>query len=297
MHSSFSASILKDTNRIVSTSDTQWSNIREGALFRFIDDKIFYQVAKVDKIYLIKDFKVINRMAIDINSYVGINLMVGDEITISYKEWGLQTVWEIACEGEGYRVNDIVNVMGGTPSMNTINGEYGITSFKVKEVSPRGGITQIGIVSKGEYIKAPDSKVEVIGGNGKGGALNVTWDVIDNRKTFQKTIESIEVKPEVAHILLNSPLPKDIEQGKLSVEKSEIYLSNNYIQDSRISSHFEIIKDFTPHYNIPLLAENSFSTERIYNYGMVLIEAKLKAATDKIEELESKLSQLTTVIK
>lgn len=285
MANSFSISVTKNSNRIVASSEVDWSSLREGSFIKIVGDKVFYTIGKIEKIYLIKDFTVTGPSSFDINSSVGNNLSAGDNLTLSYKEYEVDTVWSILNGGSGYKLGETLYIKGGKPALDSVTGINKDATFKVKNVSAIGEIIEISPLSKGEYVEAPDKHAEIIGDIGTGAKFEIEYKLIDHRKTIDRVIDHIEIKTDSAHVYLNYSLPRGVTQGKLSIEKWEAYLNSNYLGDSKVGANFEIIKDFSPKYNLPLIAENSFSHELVHNHAIVMLE-------NKISELEEKLNTL-----
>ena len=77
-------------------------------------------------------------------------------------------------------------------------------------------------------------------------------------------------------------LPTGIKEGKLSIEKWEMILVSNYQGENKIAQPFQVIRDFTPNYRIPLITKNSFNQELIINHALTILDKK-------IAELENKL--------
>lgn len=281
----FSISVSKNSNRIIASSEVDWSGLREGSFIRIKGDKVFYTIGKIDKIYLIKDFICTGPTSFDINSSIGNNLSIGDILTLSYKEYEVDTIWSILSEGRGYKKDEIIHLTGGKPSLDSTTGINKDATFKVKSVGPIGEIKEISLVSKGEYLETPPKESDV-SGFGSDAKFEVTYKIIDNRKTIERVIDFIDIQTDVAHLVLNYSLPRGITQGKLSVEKWEVYITSNYLGESKVNAEFEIIKDFTPIFRLPLLAENSFSHELTHNHAIVMLE-------NKIAELEDRLNQLS----
>ncbi len=282
------ASIIKGTNRVVCSSNIKRADVRVGSLLKFQKGKSYYNVTAVDDIYLIKDFKSNGGQSIEIEGNLDINLNVGDEIIISYKEYELSAVWGITKPGSGYKVGDTLNFVGGTPSIDTSTGLNLTASVKVKSVDPKGGVKEIALISKGKYIIQPEKSVQLSGSNGSGVVLEVEYNLINNRTTVERVISYIDPQASVAYILLDNPLPAGIKVGKLSCEKIEIFLDRSYDEPSENNSAFALYNDFTAHLNLSLLVPNSFSQEALINRNFLTLDAKIK-------ELEAKISQLSSV--
>lgn len=281
------ASIIKGTNRVVCSTNVKKSDVKVGSLFKFQRGKTYYNVSLVDDIYLIKEFKSNGGPSIEISGNLEINLSVGDEILISYKEYELSAVWGITKGGSGYRVGDVLNLVGGTPSIDVNSGINQTASIKVKSVGPKGEIQEISLVSKGKYLELPPKIVSLSGAVGDGGTLDVEYDIINNRATIERVIKYIDVQSSVAYILLDNPLPVGVKLGKLSCEKIVIVLDRVYDEASESSSPFALSNDYTPNLGLSLLVPNSFSQEVLINKNFINIDNKIKELEDLIKKLTS----------
>ena len=54
------ASIKKDTNKLISTTFSDWSAIRDGAFIKFENDSNFYTASRTEQRTYIKDFDVVS---------------------------------------------------------------------------------------------------------------------------------------------------------------------------------------------------------------------------------------------
>ena len=279
-------SIIKDTNRAVCTSETDWSSVRPGSYIRFTDDEIFYIVARTNKIFYIKEFESdggsVGRK-ITIQGDVGINLNKGDSLSISYKEWTLFTLMDIKSGGKNYKVDDKIYPRAGTLSVDTSSGHKQPTCFRVTEVDENGTIKNLALEESGLYLQTPVSDCD--GGSGSGVQLDLEYRVLDDRKLADRIIHSVKATHLGAEILLNYPLPDGVKSGKLSVQKWEILLTTNYLGDTRLDEPYSISRDFSPNFKLPLLVNNSFAVAMLYNQSMQVIDAELTALKKELLEL------------
>ncbi len=282
---SYSVAILSDTNRVVATSDVDWSGLRVGSFFRLVNTNQCFEITKTNKLFLIKDFQTESPKKILIKGDIGISLLVGDSILISYKEFELLTVFEITNGGERYIEGDIIYLDGGTPSLNSETGFYQRASLVVNTVGDKGTITGFGLNDNGKYLNPPPSTCPVSGGQGRGAVFQVQFQIIENRSVLERRIEFIRPDTASAELFLDYPLPAGVSQGKLSVNKWEAYLNQPIAGESRINEKFEISRDFTPVYGFPLMSKGSFTPEIIYNRFVKSVEKKIKELEDRITQL------------
>lgn len=284
--SKLTVSVLKDTNRIVASSEAELGAVRPGSYIRLGTDKNFYIINKTQKIYFIKDFEVIAPNAIKINSDVGINLLQGDTLTLSYKEYELKTLLSIENSGVGYRVGDILIPNEGIPSYDPKLDQEFVTKFRVEAVDTKGGILSLSFVQKGKYVEKPKSVFELRGGSGANASICCEYSLIDNRSFVEQEIDIIDSSEHVsATIRLMFPLPRGVKNGKLSIEKWEMYLNSNYLEESKFNSKYEITRDFTPILNLPLMTDGSFSTKIIYNQSMQSLENEIVSLREQVAKL------------
>lgn len=283
----FTISVLKDTNRVVASSEVDLTKVKAGSYFRIGGEPIFYTIARADKFFYIKDFTVIDPHTVKISSEVGINLLPGDNLKITFKEHEMAVFIDIKNGGERYKVDDVITVVGGTPSVNRENGLIETTSFVVLEVDEKGAIRNLGPRTKGVYIEPPFSIVEVTGGNGVGAVIELGYAVIEQRATVENVVNKV---PDVNQglVILDFPLPTNLKSGKISVEKWQLTLTSPYLGESKINATYDISTNFTPSLRLPLMVKNSFQKEILYNEAMNILEQKIIALEARIKELESR---------
>lgn len=284
----FTCSILQNTNRIISASQCNFNSVPAGSFFRFLKDKNFYTVLKSNNIFLNYDFELDNPRKIIINKDIGVNLSKNDSIKILYKEYEILTVLRIVNSGNNYKQNDIIYLVGGIPSINLENNEKIMASFRVAEIDEKGGIKQISLNDKGRYAQPTESIVNIFGGNGNGAELEVEFQVIDDKSIIERQILMINYLPQYSEIFIDYPLPNGIKKGSISCNKYELLLNSNYLESTKRNEEYEISRDFSPYLRLPLMSKNSFSTDLIYNNGMLILENKIKELEEKIDLLNKK---------
>jgi hypothetical protein len=282
----FTVSVLKDTNRVVASSEIDLMKVKAGDYFTVNGEPVFYTIARCDKFFYIKDFEVIDSRSIKLNTEVGINLIPGDNLKITYREYELKVFIDIKFGGVNYKVDDVITVLGGTPSVNRQNGLTETTSFTVLEVDDKGSILSLGPRSKGVYIDPPSQISEVIGGKGVGAVLEVGYSVLDQRATVENVVAKV---PDISQgiVVLDFPLPPSLKDGKLSVEKWQFTLTSPYLGESKINATYDIASNFTTNLRLPLMLQNSFQRELIYNEAMNILEQRVVALEARIRALES----------
>lgn len=286
-HGTYIVSIVKGTNRLVSTTNSDFSVLKEGSFVKFKNENNFYKVLTKKPIYYIKDFFVKAPKAIEIKSNVGIDLLKGDEIFISYKEWEVLTLFEIKNGGRNYKKGETIYLDGGVLAVNPSHNITNPACFEVTNIDKNGSITQLSSKDKGIYIQTPDETCKTFShDNGEGAVLDVKYKIIDNRQTLERTIQHVDQDHLSAILHLDYPLPTGLIQGKLSMEKWEIALDTNYPFETKIESECHICNDFTGHLGLPVMSRNSFNQESVYNHSISLIDQKIKELEDRILKLE-----------
>lgn len=285
------ASVVSNTNQIISKADDDWSFVKNGCFARFSSDESFYQISGKEKIILAKQFSKTGIKQIEVEENCIPFLNVDDSLFVYFKKYYLNTIFSISNKGKNYKVGDIVNIKGGSPFMDVSSGIPNLACVTVSSVDLNGGILGISLRSQGEYFSIPESqesKFSSFGGFGEGAIFEAEFVESPNRGKFEKTIQHISFKDNKTFITFDSKLPDGLKIGNLNAEKWVLYLSVNYIGDSKVCQRFEIIKDFTPNYCLPILPKNTLSGELAYNQTLIFLDAKIKELSSRIEELESK---------
>lgn len=281
------ASIKQNTNAIISTTYSDWSAIRNGTFIKFDDDFNFYTVSHVEKRTFIKDFVVLRPSVLQINENCGLNIGEDDSLTISYKEHELNIIYKLISAGRGYRVGDFLTLNGGIASINIIDNTLNSSVIMVNKVGENGEIIEYQIHNRGKYLTAPiDPIITLNGGFGSGASIECSFKLTDHRSFIERDVQKIEFKNAETLVYLHYALPANITEGKLSITKWEIILTSNYAGETKINRPFQIIRDFTPNYKIPLLAPNSVNQELIFNHAIITLDKKIAELEGKIKKLE-----------
>lgn len=279
-------SIRKGDNKIISSAFSDWSAIREGTFIKFDNDSQFYVAAHSEKRTYLKNFITLESSVIRINEDCGVNINEGDTLYISYKEYELSTIYKIISAGREYRINDQLTLSGGIPSLNITDNTLNSTKFIVSKIGNDGEIAELNIINRGKYIDAPPQITDLKGGSGSLASLEVGFKLTDHRSFIEKDVQKVEFKSAATIISLVYGLPEGIKEGKLSIEKWEIILASNYQGENRIAAPFQITRDFTPNYKIPLITKNSLNQELIVNHALALLDRKIAELENQIKELK-----------
>ena len=158
------ASIIKDTNKLISSND--WRGCRIGSFFKFKSDLNYYVVSRIEPLFYLAEFEKINDRKIKVNIDTGINLNIFDTVTISYKEWEIQTIIDIPNQGKGYKIGDILSLQGGKPCSNLQDNIKEVAKISVDNTDESGAILRISLINKGKYYEIPEVIISVNGVKG-----------------------------------------------------------------------------------------------------------------------------------
>ena len=278
----YTASVTEGSNFMVSSTEADWGHVREGSLVSVGDDISTYQVAKLDSFRYIKDFSATKSDThnITITENVGVFIVEGDTLDISYKEWELRTVFAIQDGGSGYRTGDFLGVVGGTAMEDSMYGMPKSIVLSVKSIDAKGGITEVECLTKGRYSSPPPERAEASGGSGNGAILHIHYVLTETRSTMERTAMSVSRSGGHTSVTLSYPIPFGVVEGKVSVVKERIWFTSPYIGQTKSGAQLRLIRDFTPHIGLALLAPGSQQHESIFNSNMALIDQKIKHLED-----------------
>lgn len=283
-------SILNNSNKVISEADADWRIIKEGCLIKFQDDNSFYQAIRVDPYFYARDYESSNPHILTVKDDSSLYIHQGDNITISWKEYELLTIFNILNGGRNYRVDDIIFIDGGVASNKLEDGIEQKCHLRVAEILPGGIINKVTIENKGKYIETPNNKTGIRGGSGTGGLLEVQFKLLDERAYVERDIINLTVNSNSHTVIsLSYPIPTGVKEGKISVKKYTLTLSSNYQGKQKTSEIFDVIKDFTPQFGWPLLVANSFSSQTLINHSFIAIDKKVAELQNRIKELENLL--------
>lgn len=279
-------SIKQHSNKLISTTYSDWSAVREGSFIKFDDDIHFYTVSHLEKKTYLKDFVVVDSSVIQVNENCGANINPEDSLYISYKEYEISTINKIIGAGTNYKVGDRLNLAGGKASINTRDNTLNTGEITVNKIGNSGEILEVSISNHGKYIDTPPLITSLQGGNGQNATIEFSYRLSDHRTFIERDVESVEFKSAETIIHLVYGLPNGIKEGKLSIEKWEITLTSNYTGITKINHPFQVIRDFTPNYKMPLIAQNVVNQELIYNHTIAILDRKIAELEKRIKELE-----------
>lgn len=283
----FTVSILSNTNRAISSTETNWTAIRNGSFFIFGDDTVFYQVGSVKELNIIKDFKIIAANQISFASNLCPLFLNLDSIELSFKQYEVDEVVGIFSAGTGYKQGDIVCLSGGIPVKDISENISKPAMFQVTKVNGFGGIEDLIILDPGQYISTPNTTTTVVNtlGSGANGGLNLLYKISDKRIVLDRVVNNVDYYPEVTVLHLDYDLPENLTNGKLSLRKWEALLTSNYIGESKLNSSYKVLRDFTPNLKLPVITKNNSNLDVLVNQGFQTIDCefgKIKSALKNI---------------
>ena len=278
--------IKKKSHRAVSTTKDNWSHVRLGSSIRFGEEKVWYQIGAKKKDLYIKEFEV-NNNKVKIANNDNLDFLPSDNVKITYKEYGIYTIMKILIPGTGFYIGEIVDILGGHPSVDSMEGVSLGAKIAVTEVNYHGGIVRAIIKDEGRYIAPPSDVAEAHGRAGKSAMIKLEYKTLDKRVILNRTIKSLQNQGSKTIIFFDFNLPKGITKGKLSAEKWELTLHQPYSGETELSKGYEILKDFAPNSNFPLLETGSTDPEQILN----LVIKRIASRFDKLEERLAKIEQ------
>jgi hypothetical protein len=278
----YSLCAANGSNKVIACSKADWGPVRDGSYILIHQDTQFYRVIGKSRFIYQKEVAVLSGgTQLKVNEPVGTMLGVDDDISFSHNEYNIISA-EIDSGGEGYKVGDSLTPEGGAYKYNSIDQIDVPSSITVKSVNGSGAITSVALTSGGKYNVAPDNSCSVSSGSGEGATLNITSKMADIIHVEDRTITSIEKNQDNTIIQINHALPPRVESGMIKANKWELLLNIDYAGENKDSVNYQIIKDFTPHNNIPLINADMGSNHIAYNEAVSIIDQKIKDLEDRL---------------
>ena len=272
----YTASILKDTNKLIASSQADWSSLKNGSYVIFDEDDEFYKVVGKEQFFYIKDFSVLDNNIIKVEGSTNIRLSLNDNVTLTFKEFEALSV-DVLAGGAGCSKGDVIEIHDGTFKTDSFDGVPQLTRISIDEVNSNGSVTSASIVSKGIYYAAPN---EVSLKNSL--KLKLKYELIDKRSIESRAISNIQFNGKDTLIHLNNNLPPNVKAGKVSVDKWELILNINYAGSTKVNSNYRVLVDFTPHLNMPLMRGDLNKNVAVFNEVIMRLDNEIKNLKDKI---------------
>lgn len=290
-------SIEKNSNKIISNSESDWRGVREGTSIRFLSDKVYYTVAKTEPLFYIRDFTFVDPGMIKLAEDSGLNILVRDYVSLSYKEYELNSVSALLTGGFGYKVGERVSFDGGNAAIDITTNSPTFLSLLIKEVGPAGEIIKFDIENRGKYLVAPAEGVtRVIWGSGKEALISANYRLISDRSIIEREVVEVRKDNGTTYLRLANSIP-NISEGKLSVNKWIMSLTADYAGETKICGEYDIIRDYSPNFSIPLLAPNNPHPELVYNEAVKMVDSEMEEIFQDVQALKKELAALKATVK
>jgi hypothetical protein len=271
--------VLNNTNRVIGSSDSDWSGIRNGDLIQIGSNPNFYTILSVNDCLFHSDFEVLSSNTIKLKNNSKINILELDNIVLNYNEYELFTIFKLINRGCGYQVGDIVTVRGGFPKIDHSIDKRDQTLLKITDVNDKGEVQFLTIENEGHYISPPDKIGYTDGGHGDGLAIELDYSKIEKIYSIEREVSKIY---EDGRIVLSVPLIAGLKEGFIDIKKWELNLNIPYIGENLYHSRYDIIRDFTPHLRLPLSTNNLTALQLSYNKAISILDSKIKELDDKL---------------
>lgn len=289
-------SIKNETNRLIAVGDSDWKYITNGTEIRFVSQSELFPVLESKKFISIKDFALMEKSVIKIQSNSELEFSAGDRAIITYKKYLITNIFAISQSGKGYKAGDILTVNCDKYELDKTTNELKSAKVFVDKVSESGAIVKATIIYGGELLSKPDDIMLLSGGSGSGATMHFTSAVNDQRGRIEAQISSINQLSNTCLLKLEYPINSKITEGKISVEKWEIILSKKYLGDTLINKQFQVYRDYTPNYSFNMMLPNSPSAHICYNASMKKVDMIIKQLEDRIKILENQNKELSKSI-
>ena len=277
----YTASILKDTNRLVASSQADWGALRNGSYILLEGDDQFYKVIGTDHFFYIKEAETLSEDTLLINDNTGIKITLNDLLTFTSKYYQVKSA-KISLTGKGYSKGDVLSVKGGVCSFNPLDGVDVPAELEVSETGSQGEIKTLTVRNPGKYIDLP-KECHLSGMNGNGAKAQLEVVTLDERMVEERSVKNVTINNDQTTITLNNPLPPRLTKGKISIKKWEILLNVNYPGEHRVNTRYQVVRDFTPHLNLPLMKGDLYKNETTFNEAVSLIDERIKKIYDKLD--------------
>lgn len=277
----YTASASKGSNRVIACSKANWEVVKDGSFIVLDKDDMFYKVLGKKKFIFQKEVSVLNSTQLKFDGLAGAMIGLDDDIELMSEEYNVNSV-SVDVAGEGYEVGDLLTLEGGVCKYNSIDQIDTPSQVTVKTVGSSGEVLSVELSQKGVYSSAPEGPCSTTSSLGSGATLNVTIVTADTVSVEGRTVIEVEQDNNNTILHLNHPLPPRLVKGKIKADKWELIINSEYTGADKRSVPYEIIKDFTPFNDIPLIHGDLASSHILYNEAMAIIDQRLKDIEDKL---------------
>jgi hypothetical protein len=284
----YTVSVVNGSKRITACSKADWIPIKDGSFIIIDGDNEYYRLSHKKQFLYVKEARVdsANKLVIDGIAESG-SISANDSLEFTANEYQITKV-DVADGGTDYVVGDIISCAGPLSKLNSSDDTQEHARVEVKSITENGSIESIELISNGTYIAASEEGdiFNIKDGSGSGASLSSRYTLSANKPIEERSISGIERKDNKTIIYLSYPLPISMISGNVSVKKWEAVLDSPYLGVTKAGASYEIIKDFTPNLDLPLIKGELASTPLLYNESMVLIDKKIKELEEQIESLK-----------
>ena len=273
----YTASILKDTNRLIASSQADWSSLRDDSYIIFDKDDNFYKVIGKEKFFYIKDFVVSAPNEITIDDNTDIKISLNDQVVLTFKEYEVTSVG-IEDPGVGFTEGDTVEIKEGVYKTNSYDGIPCLAKISIDKVGDQGQVLEASIITPGVYYNAEKWTQHLKGSL----RLKPSYGLIEKRTMEERSISKIKYHNGQTILTLNNNLPENVMGGKISVDKWELILNINYLGETKVNEDYRVLVDFTPNLNIPLMRGDLKKNVSVFNEAVTKIDGEIKRIWDHL---------------
>lgn len=246
-------SIISNTNRIVSASGADWGSLRQNTNIIIGNDKIPYTIAEFKKFFYIKNFTTVDEQVIKIEDSIKANLLSGDKIDLSYKEF--------------YAVEIDLDNEAAANEERIIEHEQFIEPIKIS-LSKGSNVAEI--IDGGKSL----AKIEQIGN------YKISYNEFSDRKIIQYEIVSMDLANST--LLLNKIIPRGVKEGKISTQKWEAFLNTNYMGHDRLNVQCHISRGYTKNLQLPTVPQFGPAQSAVLNDIFKKLDAEIQEIKNKV---------------
>lgn len=276
----YTVSTTQSSSKVIACAKVNWGSLKNGSFITIGGDDIFYKVIDKKKFLYSQSVDVVESgKKLRINENIGNLLGIDDDLSFTNKEYDIENV-SLVKGGSEYLVGDVLRVEGGICKYNSLNEIDNPVKLEVTEVDDNGSILSLELEERGLYYVAPESPCNVLSGSGNGAVVTLEPKLKDISPIEDRSVSMVELFDRYTIVHLNHSLPPRMVNGEIKVEKWELTLNNPYLGESKFNVAYEVIKDFTPNYDLPLIYGDLASSHLLYNEAMTLIDKKFKEIED-----------------
>jgi len=280
----YTGTIIKNTNRLITSSESELSSLREGSFVIIDKGANFYKVLDKEKVLYVNLATVVEDQydKLEISGEDRHKFCLNDLVTFTHKQHFISKVKSIVDKGKNFKIGDNLKLKSGLCSVDSYDGSESAPEIEVIKVGKSGELEEVKLNGGGIYNIAPDLQTVAFSTSGEDAVLSLEITEKEKRVLEDRVIAGMDHGESSTEIILNHPLPTRFRLGKLSVSKYEVILHINYPGETLMNCHYYVTRDFTPHYGMPLMHVGGQTNESAYNESMSAIDAKLKELEEKI---------------